>query len=132
MTHPTDTSIAGLLRGVMEDARDLIREEIALAKAEAREELAKAAAAGVQLGLGTVALWFGLMFVLLGAAFGIETVLDWPRGIGFALVGVVLSAVGAVALAMARAAARRVRALPRTRESLQSIKETLPKKESMP
>lgn len=129
MTHETDTSIAGLVRGVMDDARDLIREEIALAKAEARVELGKVASAGAQFGAGAVALWFGAMFLLLAAAFGMETVLGWPRGAGFGVVGVVLAIGGAAALLMARSAAQRVQALPRTRESIQSLRETLPGKE---
>lgn len=131
MAQETDTSIAGLIRGVMDDSRNLIREEIALAKAEARLELGKAASAGKQFGFGTVALWFGVMLLLLGVSFGIETLLGWPRGAGFTLVGVVLAIVGGIALRRARNAARRVQPLPRTRESIQSIKDSLPTRESV-
>jgi hypothetical protein len=126
-----DTSIAGLVRGVMDDARDLVREEIALAKSEARVELGKVASAGAQFGVGTVALWFGVLFLLFAAAFGIEALLGWPRWAGFALVGIVLTLGGAVALLMARSAARRVQALPRTRESIQSLRESLPGREGV-
>ena len=118
MAYETDTSITGLVRGVMDDARDLIREEIALAKAEARLELAKAGSAAAQFGAAAVAGWFALMFTLGAVALGISAAFGWPAWAGLALVGVLLAVAAGVLFMTARAAVRRVRPLPRTLETL--------------
>ena len=55
-------SIGGLVRSVLEDTRELIREEIALARAEIREEMSKAKASGASFGAAALA---GLPLVFL-------------------------------------------------------------------
>ena len=104
----------------MDDARDLIREEIALAKAEARVEIGRAVSAVAQFGAAAVAGWFALMFVLGAIALGISAALNWPAWAGLAIFGVVMGIAAAVMLMSARAAVRRVEPLPRT---IQSVKE---------
>lgn len=118
MAYETDTSLTGLVRGVLDDARDLVREEIALAKAEARLELGKAASAGARFGAAAVAGWFALMFVLFAFALGIPAAVGWPAWTGFAIVGVLLALGAGVLFMSARGAARRVQPLPRTVESV--------------
>lgn len=118
MAHETDTSITGLVRGVMDDARELIREEIALAKSEARLELSKAGAAAAQVGAAAVAGWFAMMFLLGAVALGISAALDWPAWAGVGIVAVVLGIAALVLSVGARAAVRRVQPLPRTVDSL--------------
>jgi hypothetical protein len=120
MAPDTDTSITGLVRGVMDDARDLIREEVALAKAEARLELSRVTSAATRFGAAAVAGWFALMFVLGAVALGISAALQWPAWAGLATVGVLLGIAAVVMLSMARSAARRVEPLSRT---VQSVKE---------
>lgn len=118
MAYETDTSLTGLVRGVLDDARDLVREEIALAKAEARLELSKAASAGGRFGAAAVAGWFALMFVLVAFALGIPAAVGWPAWTGFAIVGVLLALGAGLLFMSARGAARRVQPLPRTVESV--------------
>jgi hypothetical protein len=98
--------------------RDLIREEIALAKAEARVELAKATSAAAQFGAAAVAGWFAAMFILAAVALGISYAFSWPDWAGFAIVGVGLGVIGGVLFVMARGAARRVEPMPRTVEAV--------------
>lgn len=114
-------SVTGLLRGALDDVRDLIREEVALARAEMRYELSKIQAAGVQFGIAAVALWFAGMFLLIAAALGIATLFNWPAWTGFAIVAVLLGVAGLVAFMGGRKAVRNVQPLPRT---VESIKET--------
>jgi Flp pilus assembly protein TadB len=121
MAHESDASIATLLRGAIDDARDLVREEIALARAELRHELSKAASAAAGFGAAGAALAVGGLFVLMAIAFGIADLFNWPTWSGFAIVGVLLAIVGIVLFAQARRAFREVRPLPRT---VETVKET--------
>jgi preprotein translocase subunit SecF len=119
--YDTAATITGLARGVLDDARELFREEIALAKAEARLELSKAAAAGSKLGAAAVAGWFALMFALIAVAMGISVVLNWPLAAAFAIVAALLAAVAGGAFLSGRKTARGVQPLPRTVDSVKEI-----------
>jgi hypothetical protein len=120
MALESDQSITSLVRGVLDDARDLIREEVALAKAEARVEIGRVTSAVAQFGAAAVAGWFALMFILCAVALGIPAALQWPAWTGFGIVGVLLGIVAGVMFMTARAAARRVEPMPRT---IASVKE---------
>ena len=122
MAHATSpSSVGGLVRGAIDDVRELFREELALAKAEIREEISRVTTGGTKLGIAAVALWFGAMFILAAAALGLAAALEWPAWAGFGIVGVLLAIVGAVAGLSARRSLREVRTLPRT---VGTIKET--------
>ena len=110
----SSASVGGLVRSAIDDMRELFREELALAKAEMREEVSKATAGGAQAGAAAVALWFAAMFVLVAAALALATALQWPAWAGFVSVGVVLGVVGLILGAGARRTFRQVRPLPRT------------------
>jgi hypothetical protein len=114
MTQASSSSVGGLVRSAIDDVRELFREELALAKAEMREEVSKAAAGGAQLGAAGVALWFAAMFVLVAGALGLAEALQWPVWAAFLSVGVLLGIVGSVFGFGARSAFRQVRPLPRT------------------
>ncbi len=118
MANEQDQSITSLVRGVLDDGRELIREEIALAKAEARIELAKAASAAAEFGAAAVTGWFAVMFILAAVALGISYAFSWPDWVGFGIVGVVLGIIGGVMFMVARGAARRVEPMPRTVETV--------------
>jgi hypothetical protein len=115
------SSVGGLVRSALDDVRELFREEIALAKAEMREEMSKVASGGARLGIAGVALWFGAMFILTAMALGLALALNWPAWAGFGVMGIVLAIVGAGAGLAARRSLRDVRTLPRT---FGTIKET--------
>ena len=122
MAHASSpSSVGGLVRGAIDDVRELFREELALAKAEIREEISRVTTAGTKLGIAGVALWFGAMFILAATALGLAAALEWPAWAGFGIVGVLLAIVGAVAGLSARRSLREVRTLPRT---VGTIKET--------
>jgi hypothetical protein len=117
MAHESE-SITGLLKGALDDVRDLIREEVALARAELRFELSKVTSAGVQFGIAAVAAWFAGMFLLIAAALGIAALFVWPAWAGFAVVAVLLGVAAAVAFMGGRKAVREVQPMPRTVDSL--------------
>ena len=115
--HATE-SIPGLIRGVLNDARELIREEIGLAKSELREEITAArtvattfAAAGLMAAVAVV-----LFSVALGGA--IADLATVPAWVGYGVVALVLGAGAYFLVSRAKAALANVRALPKTQESL--------------
>ena len=118
MAFETEQSITSLVGGVLDDARELIREEVALAKAEARLEVSGLTSAVTQFGAVAVAGWFALMLILCAVSLGIAAAFQWPAWTGFAIVGVLLGIVAGVMFFTARAAARRVEPMPRTIESV--------------
>jgi protein-S-isoprenylcysteine O-methyltransferase Ste14 len=114
-------SIGTLVRGVLMDIRDLMREELALARVEIREQAGKAKLAAASLGAAMVALAFGGTFLLVAIAVGIADLLDWPVWTGFLIVALLLSIVGFVMLASGRKKLRTVQPVPE--ETVRTLKE---------
>ena len=106
--------MGALVRGALDDVRELFREEVALARAELRAEVAKASAAATGFGVAAAALYFAGLFILTAVALGIAAAFAWPAWTGFAIVGMLLAIVGAVTFMSARRALREVHGLPRT------------------
>jgi hypothetical protein len=120
MAEMTDNSVGGLVRGALDDVRDLFREELALARSEIRAEMGKVTGSAVRFGAGGAALWFAAMFLLVTIALGITALLNWPAWAGFGIVTLLLGVAGAVLVIAGRSAIRDVRPLPRT---LHTVKE---------
>ena len=91
-------SFGGLIRGILTDLKTLMREEIALARVEIREQAGKARAAALSFGMAVAALGFGVAFLLIAIAVGIAELAAWPLWSGFLIVAVLLS-VAAIAVA---------------------------------
>jgi Flp pilus assembly protein TadB len=121
MAHESDASMSTLLRTALDDVRELFREEVALARAELRAEVSKAASAASGFGAAAAALSCGGLFLLTALALGIATFMQWPAWAGFAIVGVVLAIAGAIMFVSSRRTLREVRGLPRT---VETVKET--------
>ena len=114
-------TIGGLIRGILTDLRTLIREEIALARVEIREQAGHARAAALSFGLAATALLFGVAFLLIAAATAIAELFGWPLWAGFLIVAVVLSLVGIVSLVSGRKHLRTLQVVPR--ETVATLKE---------
>jgi hypothetical protein len=111
----------GLLRGILTDLRTLIREEIALARVEMREQAGRARAAALSFGMAAGALLFGVTFLLIAAATAIAELLGWPVWAGFLIVAVLLSLIGVAALSSGRKQLRTFHAVPP--ETVTTLKE---------
>lgn len=120
MADMADTSVTGLIRSALDDVRELVREELALARAELREELGKATGSMVKFGAGGVALWFAAMFLLVTIALAIAAMFELPAWAGFGIITLVLAVAGIALVMMGRSAIREVKPLPRT---VHSVKE---------
>lgn len=114
-------SIGGLIRGILVDLRQLVREELALARVEIREQAGRAKLAAASLGAAAAALGFGVIFLLVALAVGLADLLDWPVWAGFLVVAVVLSLAGFVLLAAGRRRLRSVQPVPE--QTVQTLKE---------
>jgi hypothetical protein len=114
-------SIGGLIRGILMDLRTLIREEIALARVEIREQAGRARTAAMSFGMAAAALLFGGTFLLIALATGIAELLDWPVWAGFLIVAVLLSLIGFVMLSAGRKQLQTVHAVPE--ETVSTLKE---------
>jgi hypothetical protein len=119
MHAEVDEPVGELVRDAIEDVRELVRLEVALAVRETRQSVARAKTAGIALGaaaaLGLSAL--ALMFVAVAAAFA-------PLWLAALVVAAILLAVaGVLALAGARALPRKP--LEETRGRIRSDVEQL-------
>ena len=114
-------SLRGLLRGILMDLRTLIREEIALARVEIREQAGRARAAALSFGIAAASLAFGGVFLLIALATAIADLLNWPAWAGFLIVAMLLSVIGMVTLSSGRKQLQSVQAVPE--ETLSTLKE---------
>jgi hypothetical protein len=115
-------SIPGLIRGLLDDTRDLIRAELALARAEIREEII--AAQGVAVGFAAAALAGLVAAVLLCVTLGgaVAYFLRWPAWAGYGIVTVLLLGSAYALVQYGRTRLARLRTLPKT---TQTVKENL-------
>jgi uncharacterized membrane protein YqjE len=114
-------SFGSLLRGILADLRMLVREEIALARVELREQAGRAKAAAISLCLAGGALAIGLVFLLVAVATAVADALNWPVWAGFLVLAVVLCMAGLAAMLFGRQQLRRVHAVPT--ETMSTLKE---------
>ncbi|MFD6953295.1 hypothetical protein A6A08_24940 [Nocardiopsis sp. TSRI0078] len=112
-----DRSLSELLGEVTGDLQTLFRQEIALAKAEVREEAQKAGKATGMLGGAAVAAYLAVLLASLALMFGLAELI----GLGWAalVVAVLWAIVGGVLFVMGRSRMREVSPKPeRTIETL--------------
>ena len=114
-------STGSLIRGILNDLRTLIREEIALARAEMREQAGRARAAALSFGIAAAALAFGAIFLLVAMALGIANLLGWPAWTGFLIMALLLCIGGYFTLSSGRKQLASVHAVPE--ETVTTLKE---------
>lgn len=90
----TDTSMTALVNGIIADAQELFKQQIALLRVEVRDDLVKVKEAGtfVALGGGFAAVGGVLLGAMLALLLSWAT--GWPAWAGFGAVGAVLTVIG--------------------------------------
>lgn len=122
--HTTgEQSLTSLVRGIVNDAQELFRQQIALFKAEVREDMRKTREAALSLVIGVGVTFFGLLLLL----FCLVQLLSWASGLplwaGFAIVGGLVLAVG---LGLMYAGKKRFESFnPLPDQSAQALKENV-------
>jgi protein-S-isoprenylcysteine O-methyltransferase Ste14 len=113
-----EQSIADVIRSTVQDAQDLVRSEIALAKAELRSEVKRLGAGVAALAAAGLAALVAVILLLTAAAWGIPAALGWPVWSGFALVGAVMLLAAAALAMMGRKRLNSQRHMPLTVDTL--------------
>jgi len=119
---PQGDSITHTIGRLIDDVRELFREEVALARAELRQEISAFGAAAAAMGAGAVAGGFALAFLLLAVAQAFAALIGWPVWGGYLAMAVVLGIVAAVALMAGRKKLHAVQ-MPQAVESIKETKE---------
>jgi uncharacterized membrane protein YqjE len=117
-----DSSIAEVIRDAVRDAQDLVRGEIALAKAEAREEVSRLGMGAAMLAGAALAAVIGIIFLLTAVAWAISEVAGWPVWAGFAIVTLLTLLSAGVLGYVGRNRLSKGRHMPRT---VDTVKENL-------
>lgn len=112
-------SFGDLMGDVTADLSTLLRQEVELAKAEARQEAAKAARAGGMFGGAGVAAHMAVIFISLAVWWGLSRAID--AGWAAVIVGVIWAFVAGALYAGGRSQLSKLRGLPRTVESVKKI-----------
>ena len=119
---PRHESLTATLGKIVDDVRELFREEVALARAELRQEISGFTSLAIWFGAAAVAAAFALSFLLLGIAQAFAILVGWPIWAGYVSMAVLLGIVALVAIQGGRRRARTVSAVPQ--QTVASLKET--------
>lgn len=122
-------SVFDLLRDLRDDARLMLRQEVALAQAESSEKLARVVRNAVFLVAGAAVAYASFVLLLVAASYGLVAGLD-AAGLGEGvvywlaplIVGLVVGVIGAVLIGKGIATLRRERLTPE--KTVESLKES--------
>jgi protein-S-isoprenylcysteine O-methyltransferase Ste14 len=113
-----DQSLADLIRSTLHDAQDLVRGEIALAKAEMRQEVRRVGAGAAAFAAAAVAALVAVVLLLTALALGLTAALGWPAWTGFAIVGGVVLLAAVVLVMMGKKRFNGEQRMPLTTETM--------------
>jgi hypothetical protein len=117
-------SVGELVGEVSQDLSTLMRQELALAKAEVKQEAVKAGRAAGMLGAAGFAGYMVLLFASIAAWWGLAEVM--AEGWAALIVTAVWAVIGAVLYAMGRQRMREVNPVPeQTTETVKELPDTL-------
>jgi uncharacterized membrane protein YqjE len=116
MAAQPEPSLRQLVGRTTDDLNDLVRAELALAKAEMREEVKDVVKGVVLLGMSLMPVFIGGIVLVFAAAWVLAS--HFGNAVGFAIVGGALVVVGGAFAFGGLAKFGKVRGLPLTRETL--------------
>ena len=109
-------SIPEILQDVLTNIQDIVRAEVRLAKAELGEDLNKARAGGLMIGVGAVAAIFCALFLLLACVYGLGLIMpNWAAAL---IVAAAVGVAAAVTLGLGLKRFKTIQAAPKTAASL--------------
>jgi MFS-type transporter involved in bile tolerance (Atg22 family) len=109
----SEASATQLLSGILADAQDLLRQQLALFRAEVREDIHKTKQAVYFLVGGLIIVHAAAIVLCFTAVYALaQANISWPLWISFGIVGGVLAIVGGVLAAVSIAKFRSFNPLP--------------------
>jgi hypothetical protein len=118
-----NASLGELLGDVTRDLSTLMRQEVELAKAEAKQSATKAGKGAGMLGGAGVAGHFVLVFLSLALMFALGALM--PLGWAAVIVAVVWGIIAAILASIGRKELKQIKGMPQTGETLSEIPPTL-------
>jgi hypothetical protein len=124
----SEPSLAQLLTGIVNDAKELMRQELALAKHEIREDLRRTKAAMLSLGIGIGVAAIGGLLLILMLVHLLNALAGLPLWACYGIVGGLFLIIGGVLLLIAKNTISRIDVVPQQtvetmKENVQWIKE---------
>jgi hypothetical protein len=114
-----NASLGELLGDVTRDLSTLMRQELELAKAEAKQSAARAGKGGGMLAGAGIAGHFVLVFLSLALMFALGALM--PLGWAAVIVAVIWAIIAAVLASIGRKELNRIKGMPQTGETLSEI-----------
>ena len=118
-----NASLGELLGEVTRDLSTLMRQEVELAKAEAKQSATKAGKGAGMLGGAGVAGHFVLIFLSLALMFALGALM--PLGWAAVIVAVIWAIIAAILASIGRKELKQIQGMPQTGETLSEIPPTL-------
>ena len=118
-----NASLGELLGDVTRDLSTLMRQELELAKAEAKQSATKAGKGGGMLAGAGVAGHFVLLFLSLALMFALGALM--PLGWAAVIVAVIWGIIAAILASIGRKELKQIKGIPQTSETLSEIPPTL-------
>jgi ABC-type Fe3+-siderophore transport system permease subunit len=113
-----ESSIADVIKNAIRDAQDLVRSEVALAKAEVREEVRRlSVSAGLLVGAALAAI-MAVIFLMTTIALATADLLDWPVWSGFGIVTLLVAIAAGTVGYLGKKRLTATRHMPRTVDTL--------------
>ncbi|CAN7372734.1 phage holin family protein [Terrabacter sp. LjRoot27] len=113
-------SLGELVSDISEGLSTLLRQEVELAKAEARESATRAGKAAGQFGAAALAGWMTLLFLSLGVWEWLSNAME-SRGWAAIVVMAVWGIAAAVLAMLGRRTTRQIQGMPRTTETAKRV-----------
>jgi Putative Actinobacterial Holin-X, holin superfamily III len=121
--YHTEPTLAQLVSELANDAKQLLRQELALAKYEIHEEVRKTKVALVSLGLGLGIVAIGGLLLIAMLVHLLNAVTEWPLWICYGIVGGVCAMVGVVLLYMGKRQMSQIDMVPQ--QTVETMKENV-------
>jgi ABC-type Fe3+-siderophore transport system permease subunit len=115
-TH--EPSIADVIKNAIRDAQDLVRSEVALAKAEVRQEVRRVSVGAGLLAGAALAAAMAVIFLMTTVALAIAVLLGWPVWSGFGIVTVLVALAAGALGYIGQKRITAARHMPRTVDAL--------------
>jgi len=116
--QPAAPSLMALLGGILNDAKDLLVQELTLARLEGQDELRQIKTASLLLGIGIGVSTVGGMLLSLMLVHMLVAYTDVPLWGCYGIVGSVVAVLGGVLLAAGTHKAEEIDVLPQTVETM--------------